>query len=917
MSGKAISASEIVQLLKGTALFKETDEAAINYVVSRLEIQHFHKGDPISLENEISDHVYFVFSGSVEVVKLIPELKQMQRLAVLKPGAQFSEFSVLNRTNKGASVFALEECALLRMSGEDFLDVLNRTPTVAKHLVQNLARMSMHAITSRDGLEYVQLDSVTANPTNLQVLPQKLWRKYNVLPLRFENNSLFVAMKDPQNKEFFNLVKGSHPSVKVNVCLITDADFERLEKDLINAYGGNEGKFPKSLKQTVRPPIENVNELLCSLSIFKQFPADYVAQLAAHVKVEMHQPGAQIYTAGTNGDGLYVLQTGLVEISRTLKHGMAGSCVANLGPGDYFSEISLLSQSAHLLNARAITSVKLLKIPAQVFNHLLGSPYFTLPLARDLALRFQRLSNFSSIRLFDSTKPVQVAQLANLLPKEIVTGYRIMPLRLTDNELVLGALNADSELIHSVISRYLLSYRISIEIVSQNDFKKWLAEFEAAQSAAKPAQAKAAPAEKDTILILDKILSEGFSSRASDIHIEPNAETFVVRYRVDGVLQESPEKYEKGFGVELISRIKILCGLDTTNRFTPQDGQLKFEYQGSPAFARVSILPTKHGENAVLRLVQSKNVVPPLSVIVPDRRVVSILKSVTQTKQGVFLVTGPTGSGKSTTLYSLLKELNRVEVSIVTLEDPVELEVGGTTQVEMNEKVGLTFAASLRSVLRQDPNVLMIGEIRDEESAKIAFHAAMTGHLVLSTLHTSHSLDIVPRLRELGISSAALSSGLLGASAQRLLRQICLKCRTRRPITDVDKSVLREYLGLTKFPDELMHGTGCIHCGKSGYRGRISVMETWRKTRTIESLLAQGASIEDLTQEIKRGGFDTLVQFALRMVLNGLTTMEEVERGLGAFQLTSNQPSVKETEPEPEEEIQPTSFIKFSTKKSA
>ena len=333
----------------------------------------------------------------------------------------------------------------------------------------------------------------------------------------------------------------------------------------------------------------------------------------------------------------------------------------------------------------------------------------------------------------------------------------------------------------------------------------------------------------------------------------------------------------------MISRIKILSKMDVTNRMTPQDGQLNTEHDGQPILARASILPTKHGENAVLRLIRSRNSVPPLSTLAADRRVVNILRDVVASTQGVFLVTGPTGSGKSTTLYSLLEELNRVEVSIISLEDPVELEVAGTTQVEMNEKTGLNFAAALRSALRQDPNVIMIGEIRDEESAKIAFHAAATGHLVISTLHTNDSLSVVPRLLEMGISRQALGSTLLGASAQRLARKICTKCITTRPINDTEIQTIKTEIPNSSVPETVSFGAGCPACNQSGYAGRLPIMEVWTKSRAIETALMEQGSLDKFMEEIDKSDFETLRQFALKMAVAGLTTFEEVEKRFGGL----------------------------------
>ena len=265
-------------------------------------------------------------------------------------------------------------------------------------------------------------------------------------------------------------------------------------------------------------------------------------------------------------------------------------------------------------------------------------------------------------------------------------------------------------------------------------------------------------------------------------------------------------------------------------------------------------------------------------MLVPDIYSIKILNAIARAKQGLFLITGPTGSGKTTTLYSLIAELNHVDVKIISLEDPVELEIPGTTQIEISEKSGLSFAKALRSTLRQDPDVVVVGEIRDEESAKIVFEAAMSGHLVISTLHTNSAFGVRNRLHELGIRSGILATGLIGAMAQRLVRRLCKKCNRLRPITESEKDFLLKRLGPNLIPSELRDAVGCSACNETGFHGRIPILEIWKKTRDIEELLANDAKTEELTTAAKRAGFIGIEDFGLKMVLCGLTTIEEAER---------------------------------------
>lgn len=879
MENPTVNPESVLNLLKANSLFQGVDDESLNYVVQFLEIVHFSRGNPIVMENEASDHVYFVLNGSVEVVKHQVEIKQIHRLAVLKAGAHFSEFSVLNRSPKSASVFALEDCTLVRMSGEHFLEVLSHLPSVAAKLARQLAELTSQAQLTRGGVDYYDIGKVEIREYIPQLFPIKTWARFQALPLRHHNQSLFVAVKNPQNAELFAFFRQSQPSLQIHLSLISDADFEMLSRDLTAAYSGQTGRFPRGQKERPRTPLGTVAEMLMQTSLFKDFPADYRAQLEPHCQVETHAPGTRIYKAGAVSDRLYVVLSGEVEIYRPLGTENTSIYVATLGAGEYFSEVSLLTKGRHGLTARATSAVRVAVLSHEVIEHLMGTPIFTLPLARDLATRFHQINSNLALKIFDPKAGVEIAALKEVLPRSIIEEYQILPLRLKDNELVVGTVTRDCEVIYPLVGRYLQSYRVSLEIIQPPDFKRWLAEMFQGMGGKKESVAMK---ETDAVAALDQILDIGFAKRASDLYLEPTVDSFSVRMRIDGVLREHPLKVSREMGIQMVNRIKVMGQMDTTKKFVPQDGQFRVNRQGENSYARVSTMPTKNGENAVMRLIRERQTVPPLTSLVPDRRVIRLLHHVTQTKQGVFLITGPTGSGKSTTLYSMLKELNRVEISIISVEDPVEMELPGTTQVEVNEKTGLTFESVLRNILRQAPDVIMIGEIRDEESAKMAFHAAMTGHLVISTLHTNNSLEVVPRLLEMGVPSATLGAGLIGTSAQRLLRQICMKCRETAPITTAQVAIFQGHLPTMKPPTELVHAKGCPHCEGRGYLDRIPIFEIWQGTTATSQLIADSAGWAQLFPEVRKQGFETLLEFGLKMAANKLTTLEEVQRVLGA-----------------------------------
>lgn len=368
--------------------------------------------------------------------------------------------------------------------------------------------------------------------------------------------------------------------------------------------------------------------------------------------------------------------------------------------------------------------------------------------------------------------------------------------------------------------------------------------------------------------------------RASDVHIEPLKANIAIRYRIDGELQELNDRLDREFGSAVVNRIKVGCNMDIAEKRIPQDGQLTIKQNEIELSARVSCVPTKLGEKMVLRLVKAHESATPLNMLVADRGTVGFLKQVTRHNQGVFLLTGPTGSGKTTSLYSLLNELNTINTNIVTVEDPVELVIPGITQINIFDKIGLSFEQVLRFILRQDPDVIMIGEIRDAQSAQFTFEAAMTGHLVFSTLHTNHSLDIVPRLRELGVSTSSLMSGLIGAMAQRLVGSICSHCKSTRPATPEEtEAFTTRAKGITP-PRKVAYGVGCERCHGTGYLGRIPVCEYWAATPATREILHRNGSLEEFHKALAGQGFRSLYTFGLQMVLNGLTTIEQLDKQL-------------------------------------
>jgi len=361
--------------------------------------------------------------------------------------------------------------------------------------------------------------------------------------------------------------------------------------------------------------------------------------------------------------------------------------------------------------------------------------------------------------------------------------------------------------------------------------------------------------------------------QASDIHIEPTLHDVQVRVRVEGLLREYM-RMPKWIQEPLVSRMKILAKLDITARRTPQDGRIKVAYSDREIDLRVSTLPTHFGEKIVLRILGTGQRVPTTAALGIKGLDLEILKKATDQPQGLILVTGPTGSGKTTTLYSILAEKKKPEINIITVEDPIEIQLSGINQVQVNTKAGLTFASSLRSILRQDPDVILIGEIRDLETAEIAFHAAMTGHLVLSTLHTNSTTATVARLLDLGVEPFMIGTSVNLIIAQRLVRKICEFCK--EPYHPDPKQLERLQLAGTEFT--FYHGRGCDSCGKTGYSGRIGIYEFLRMTPRLKDLVNRKAPEGELRAAMTFDGSTQLLDEALLKVREGSTTVEEVLR---------------------------------------
>ncbi|MDT8715486.1 Flp pilus assembly complex ATPase component TadA [Clostridium sp. 19966] len=374
------------------------------------------------------------------------------------------------------------------------------------------------------------------------------------------------------------------------------------------------------------------------------------------------------------------------------------------------------------------------------------------------------------------------------------------------------------------------------------------------------------------VKMVDYLIKNAIEARASDIHIEPFEKSVRIRYRIDGQLQQISSLSVDSLAA-LVTRIKILANLNIAEKRAPQDGRILMRQENADVDLRVSILPTVFGEKIVIRILSRDNYKIGIENLGMNEYELKQLNNIIKSPHGIMLVTGPTGSGKSTTLYTILNQLNNLDKNIITVEDPVEYTLEGVNQVNVNVKAGLTFASGLRSILRQDPDIVMIGEIRDGETAEIAIRAAITGHLVLSTLHTNDAPSSVMRLIDMGVQSYLVATSLSGVIAQRLVKKICPRCKEEYEASDYEKAIL----GITKNEAKTLYrGKGCAYCNNTGYSGRTGVYEIMEITREHRDAIVNSNSSELLKDLSIKNGMKTLGQACKELVNNGITTVEEL-----------------------------------------
>ncbi|MED3762664.1 ATPase, T2SS/T4P/T4SS family [Ureibacillus sp. FSL K6-8385] len=476
-------------------------------------------------------------------------------------------------------------------------------------------------------------------------------------------------------------------------------------------------------------------------------------------------------------------------------------------------------------------------------------------------------------------------EVLQLVPADLAKRAQIMPIRKDKNKLFIAMVDPmDYFAIEEV--RMATGCQIETGIAAKDDLYRTIAKYYDLQESMDAAMADVNIETKESmdqqitdddspiVRLVNQLIANAVFQRASDIHFDPQETDFRVRYRIDGVLR-TERSLPKHMQNMITARIKIMGNLNITENRIPQDGRIKTTINFRQVDIRLSTLPTIYGEKIVMRILDLSNAVTSIEKLGFSEQNERLFRGMIARPNGIVLITGPTGSGKSTTLYAALSELNREDVNIITVEDPVEYRLEGINQIQVREEVGLTFAAGLRSILRQDPDIVMIGEIRDAETAEIAIRASLTGHLVLSTLHTNSAVESISRLEDMGIEPFLIASSVVGVMAQRLVRKVCRDCAEPHPATIREKELFaKEGLHI----DTVMRGRGCPACNHTGYKGRIAIHEILPINRTVREFIMQRKGITSIMDYMKREGYRTLLGDGFLKVIQGQTTTEEVLR---------------------------------------
>ncbi len=649
------------------------------------------------------------------------------------------------------------------------------------------------------------------------------------------------------------------------------------------------------------------------VKLFSGLKVQECEEVLGRMKRRDFPPNQVIVREGAAGSSMFIVTAGQVEVRKKDPHSGIDFLLSEMGAGQNFGEMCLLTGKPRTATVIAVQPTTCAVLEQKDFQELLLQyPSIGLALTWILAERLEQASQHLGIEFINLGKMQFDVRVLSLLPLQMMQQHKIIPVGFCNNRLTLAMVNPNNLVAMDDIRRVLKGVMVEPVVITEEDFKKFMAITypQLMKKAATPegqGATVAAPASSTEVLDLmqseiirdlqmteDTVVAEskqelmsagedapiirlansllGLAIRkgASDIHVEPMEKDVVVRYRIDGVLQtvqNLPKKVQLG----LISRLKIISKLDISEKRLPQDGRISVNMEGRPIDFRVSTVPAKWGEKVVLRILDRSNTALRLDKLVDHPPTLAVIRELINQPYGILYVTGPTGSGKTTTLYSALAEINDPGVNISTVEDPIEYDLGGVNQIQVNPDINLDFARVLRAFLRQDPDVILVGETRDKETAHIAVEAALTGHLVFTTLHTNSAAGAFTRLTEMGIEPFLVSSSTIGVIAQRLVRSLCQRCKESYQPDDATC----DYMGVERGAT-LYRGRGCGECNGKGLRGRVGIYEVLKINAELRSMVAKGATTDELQATALRGGMLDLRRYAAWLLKQGLTTVEEV-----------------------------------------
>jgi len=664
------------------------------------------------------------------------------------------------------------------------------------------------------------------------------------------------------------------------------------------------------------PSRSGAEHFLQRIKLFSALSVEECIQVVKRMKRRDFPPNQIIVREGAAGNSMFFITAGLVEVRKKDPNTGIDFLLSEMGPGQNFGEMSLLTGKPRTASVTALQPTTCAVLEQKDFQELfLQYPKIGIALTTILAERVEAASQQVGIEFINLAK-LQIDPLVlGLLPQTMMLQHRMIPVAFCNNRLTLAMTNPNNIVALDDVRRLIKGVMIEPVIVTDEDLRKFMTttyqQLTHKQEEKKPgaeavAEAKSpevtidllqselirglqmaedadavataeskqdlmsASEDAPIIRLANSVLGLAIKKGASDIHIEPMEKDVIIRYRIDGVLQvvqNLPKKVQLG----LISRLKILSKLDISEKRLPQDGRISVSMESKPIDFRVSTVPGKWGEKVCMRILDKSNTALGLDKVITYQPSLELVRELINQPYGIMYVTGPTGSGKTTTLYSALAEINEPGVNISTAEDPIEYDLPGIIQIQANKDIGLDFARILRAFLRQDPDIILVGETRDKETAHIAVEAALTGHLVFTTLHTNSAAGAFTRLGEMGIEPFLVSSSTIGVMAQRLARRLCQYCKEAYAAEDQ----VCEYMGLEK-GTTIYRGKGCDACNGKGVRGRIGIYEVMKMNPELRQMVARGAHTEEIHHTALRCGMLDLRKYSAILLKQGLTTVEEV-----------------------------------------